>query len=344
MPRSDRPFARSLIKLGTRLLLGGARAHVQDWFPGLRLAPTQSGGKAIFYRGRRVGTLESLSALVDASGRSLRIVGSGPSVVHTDLSGTEPASAILLNGAIHLIGERIPKPLAVAVEDERFVWRHFDLMHSKIDAGQVCLFSVAVLRALCEKDPDWLENKRIVLIDDIRKPYGLSRRSLEQLRVLDFVRTDATGTFGFSLDPDRGVFQGGSVAVSALQFAMALRPAGIGFAGIDIRNATAPRFYETAGQTAYSGIAEAESRILGHFTLAKAIADERGIRLRNFSPVSALAQAGIAYDARLWRGNERRRRKPSGMNTGRLSGVTVFPRACGGRRECAPSSICASGP
>lgn len=302
MSRSDRPLKRRLIKLGTRLLLGSSRAHVQDWFPGLRLAP-QAGRRSILYRGREVGVLLPLDVLGEPdNGRAICIVGSGPSVAQTDLSGIGPQSAILLNGAIHLIGEPIVEPLAVAVEDERFVWRHFDLMRRKIAPGQACLFSVAVLRSICEQDVGWLKDKRIVLIDDIRKPYGERRRSMEQIRGLEFVWIDETGKFGISLDPERGVFQGGSVAVSALQFAIALQPAEVAFAGIDIRNAAAPRFYETASQTAYSGIAEAESRILGHMALAKTITDQRRIRLVNYSPVSALSQAGIPYDGRFWRG------------------------------------------
>lgn len=302
MSRSDRPLKRRLIKLGTRLLLGPSRAHMQDWFPGLRLA-SQMGRRSILYRDREVAVLRSLDVLGEPdNGRAICIIGSGPSIAQTDLSGIGPQSAILLNGAIHLIGEPIVEPLAVAVEDERFVWRHFDLMRRKIAPGQACLFSVAVLRSICEHDAGWLQDKRIVLIDDIRKPYGERRRGTAQVSGLDFARVDDAGEFGISLDPERGVFQGGSVAVSALQFAIALQPAEIGFAGIDIRNAAAPRFYETASKAAYSGIAEAESRILGHMALAKAISDEKRIRLVNYSPVSALSQAGIPYDGRLWRG------------------------------------------
>lgn len=292
---ADRPLIRSIIGRGLRLLLGGSRAHAQDAFPGLKIRQSPE-GQAVFYRGRRVSRLEPAEALRTVSGGAAFVVGSGPSVAAADFSRLPPGSAILLNGAIHLVAEQIGRPLAVAIEDERFVWRHFALMRAKIAPGQLCLFSVAVLRAICEHDPIWLSDKRTVLIDNIAKPYGLPRRKHAQLAALDFLRFDATGAFGFSLDPDRGVFQGGSVAVSALQFAVAARPKRIGFIGVDIRNASEPRFYETAGKTAFSGIARAEARILGNLALGRAIALEQGMEVVNHAPASALADAGFPFD------------------------------------------------
>jgi hypothetical protein len=297
MARSDRPLSRSLIKLGARLFLGRNLAHAQDWFPGLSI----DGKRVVNYRGQPVVGLEGTDILLDGSRAWIHIVGSGPSVADADLSRLDPGGAILLNGAIHLAGGPVAAPLAIAVEDERFVYRHFELMREKIAAGQACLFSVAVLRAICEHDRGWLADKRVVLINDIRKPYGLPRRTPAQISGLDFVRLDPTGEYGFSLAPDRGVFQGGSVAVSVLQFAVALRPVMIGFVGIDIRNARQPRFYEEKGTSAFSGVADAEGRILGHIALAKAVAEEQGIGFVNFSPVSALADIEVPYDDRLVR-------------------------------------------
>jgi hypothetical protein len=301
VPRSDRPLFRSLVKLGARLLLGRARAHAQDWFPGLAIRRNPEGGGEVSYRGAWAAKLMDSSLLRTCEGGTVTIVGSGPSVALADLSRLVAGSAILLNGAIHLIGNPVAVPLAVAIEDERFVWRHFDLLRQKIGPRQACLFSVAVLRAICEHDSSWLADKRIVLIDDLRKPYGEPRRREAQLRGLDFACLDPAGECGFSLEPDRGVFQGGSVAVSALQFAVAALPKTIGFIGVDIRNAASPRFYETADETAYSGIAGAEARIVGHLALGRTVAAERGVDVINFSPVSALADAGFAFDSRLLR-------------------------------------------
>lgn len=299
MARSNRPFSRSLIKLGFRILLGPSRAHVQDWFPGLQLAlPSGTTSGQIAYRGRQVAPLLSADVLLQRSGDAIYVVGSGPSISGNDLSRIAPSSAILLNGAIHLIGNAVADPLAVAIEDERFVWRHFDVMRRYVRPGTICLLSVAVIRAVCEQDPAWLRERTVVLIDDVRAPYRGRLRSVSEVNSLGYVRTTQDGSAGFSVDPDRGVFKAGSVAVSATQFAFHCRPGRIGFFGIDISNADSPRFYEAPGQSAFSGIARAEARILASFALARTIAEELGIELVNFSPVSALSKCGIRYDER----------------------------------------------
>lgn len=296
---SDRPWHRSLIKTGARLFLGSARAHFQDAFPGLRIfRATATAAGSVQYRGKQVATLSSAAVLRTRVGEYLAIVGSGPSIAQNELSGLPLQSAILLNGAISLWGGPVKTPFAIAVEDERFIWRHFDLLKQRVRDATPCLFSVEVLRAICEIDPAFLADRTIILIDDIRKPYGIRRRRFDAIQAFDFVRRDAASNAGLSFDPDRGLFRGGSVAVSALQFALYCAPRTIGLFGIDISNADQPRFYETRGASAASGVAEAETRIVAHFVLAKAVADARGIALVNYSPVSALIGAGFGYDSR----------------------------------------------
>lgn len=296
---SDRPWHRSLIKTGARLILGGARAHYQDAFPWLTISrASEVGAGDVRYRGKQVAVLSSARVLQQRAGESIFVVGSGPSIARNDLGGVPDASCILLNGAIGLWGGPIRTPLAIAVEDERFIWRHFDLLQRNVKGDMPCLFSVEVLRAICEIDPKFLSGRTIILIDDIRKPYAERRRRPEAIKAFDFVRRDPQGKAGISLQPDRGLFRGGSVAVSALQFALYCHPKLIGFFGIDISNADQPRFYETKAATAASGVAAAESRIVAHFLIAKTVADERGITMANYSPVSALVGAGFGYDDR----------------------------------------------
>ncbi|PZM13748.1 glycosyl transferase [Rhizobium tubonense] len=288
-----------MIKSGALLLLGSPRAHVQDWFPGLRIdLDTTTGARDVRYRGEKVVTLSGADLLRERSPENVYIVGSGPSVRNCDLSRLEEGSAILLNGAITLIGEQIAMPLAIAIEDERFIWRHFDLVKEKVAADTVCLLSVAVLRAICEHDRRWLRDKKVVLIDYIRKPYGERRRSIDMIARFDFVVLNEDRSAAISLLPDRGVVQGGSVAVSVLQFALYCRPRTIGLFGIDISNADQPRFYETGKQTAFSGIAGAEKRIVAHLVLAKKTAGEHNVEVMNFSPVSILVDHGFGYDGR----------------------------------------------
>ncbi len=297
--KSERPLTRSIVKLAATVFLGKGWAHAQNWLPGLtlRIPATSLDEGEILFKGERVAALHHADLLRKAAHETIHIVGSGPSIAGVDFSRVALHEAILLNGAINLIGTRIGAPLAVAIEDERFVWRHFPLMREKIGAGTICLLSVGVVRAICETDRGWLADKRVILVDDVRKPYRLRRRSDDDLRHLNFAVLADDGA-GFSRDTSRGVFQGGSVAVSALQFAVFCRPAIIGLFGIDISNAGEPRFYEKAGDTAGSGIAGAAGRIVAHFALARRVCAEDKIEILNFSPVSALIGAGFPYDPR----------------------------------------------
>lgn len=297
-----RPLGRSLIKILSPMLWGRSRAHNQDWWPFLRIMK-EAGGQPgdILYKGKPVARVLSPAVLKAGSRQQIHIIGSGPSVAMNDLARLPAGSAILLNGSIGLIGTPIADPLAIAVEDERFVWRHFRMMREKIPQTAICLLSVGVLRAICQLDSGWLAERSIILIDDLRKPYGCPRRTFDQLEALSFVRTDQSRTAALSLDPVEGTVGAGSIAVTALQYAIYCRPANIGLIGIDISNADAPRFYETGKDMAPSGIASAEDRLLAHFTLARAICDESGIELRNFSPISALLKIGLGHDDRFQR-------------------------------------------
>jgi hypothetical protein len=298
--RSEVPFRRTLVRLATRLALGPSRAHYHSWRPHLAIDRDSAESAGISYKGRRICRLRGTEA-IDFNGGEIYLIGSGPSINTQNIKLIPSRTAILLNGSIALLGESIASPLAITIEDERFVWRHFALMKEKIPPRSACLFSPGVIRAICELDSAWLQNVRIILIDDLRKPYLLPRRSIRQLEELSFVRTSHDKRAALSLAPARGVIQAGSVVVSALQFAISLKPNSIGLFGIDISNANQPRFYETGGHMAKSGLEKGLQRIIEHIVLAKKLCEENGIALTNHSPVSALLEYGFNYDNRFER-------------------------------------------
>ena len=291
---SDRPLSRQAIKLIARLLLGRRRAHYNSWLPSLRIEGRAADALGhVIYRGSKVLDLRGTDILVRRAGPHILIVGSGPSVKDLSPDMLPPRRALLLNGAISLIGHGLAAPFAVAIEDERFVWRHFDMIARHVLPDVPLLLSPGVIRALCDKDAAFLHGRPVILIDDLRKPYGHPRRDVAELDSLGCAAL--RGSAGFSAAPDKGVFQGGSVVVSALQFALATTATEVGFIGVDIANADAPRFYEQEGDAARSGVAGAERRILEHIALARDIAEYRGIRLVNHSRASALNSIGLDY-------------------------------------------------
>jgi hypothetical protein len=236
---------------------------------------------------------------LSSGANEITIVGSGPSIKGQRFYDIPARSTILLNGAIQLLNGPISEPMAVLVEDERFIWRHFALMVRQIRAGTPCLFSTSALRAICEIDLAWLGVPRLHHIDFLEKPYGAPRRTRREVRDLPFVRSSTTSPAAISLDPTKGVTSGGSVATTAIQVGLWLKPKKIGLAGIDLSNANEPRFYETLGDTAKSRILHAQDRIEAVFELAFNQCREKNIELVNYSPTSALSNLGVPYGNRL---------------------------------------------
>lgn len=289
MARSDRPLGRRLIRLGFRML-GRSRAHRQDMFPGLAI--DRSDGR-VTWRGRPLTTLRSASQIIPHDLTTIAVVGSGPSLRDQRVEALGDGTAILCNGAATL-ADRI-HPMAVAVEDERFVFRHHAML-AALPRDIPLMLSPAALRACAERGTATLADRAVVLIDNLEKPAGRPRRPLTDPALRDTVLRGQRGAL--SLDPDRGVVITGTVAFSALQFALAAGPERIVLAGIDLTNDSQPRFYEAA-DTARSGLSAGLDRILAGFALARQAADRRGIELTCASPVSALLDIGYPLSLRL---------------------------------------------
>lgn len=295
---SERPFWRMAVRLKARLIHGRRMAHAQDWLPHLSLTPAKDDATGqVLYKNREIARLLPFENFRDRVGDACVIVGSGPSLRTQRLDRLAGDSCILLNGAICLSPDRIAKPLAVAIEDERFVWRHLEMMRKHIGNDTLCLFSVAALRAVAEQDATWLQGRPIFLIDNLLKPYSRHRLELDSPELRDFL-IHKNGV-AISTSPADGVVPAGSIAVTALQWAMAAHPKRIGFAGVDISNAAELRFYETADDRARSRLAAARARILGPIALAAELCESMQIQLETYSRTSALRELNMPYSSRL---------------------------------------------
>ncbi len=231
--------------------------------------------------------------MIPQGAAQLTIVGSGPSLRDQRIEAITPRTAILCNGAATL-ASRV-SPLAVAVEDERFVFRHHAML-AALPHDLPLLLSPAALRAWAERGAPPLQNRAVALIDNVEKPVGLARRRLSDPALRGIVIRSQNGAM--SIKPDAGVVITGTVAFTALQFALAANPRSILLAGIDLTNDNQPRFYEQ-GDRAPSGLSDGLQRILAGFAIAKAQAEKRDVTLGCASPVSALLQLGYVFDSKL---------------------------------------------
>ncbi|TMV51864.1 glycosyl transferase, partial [Thioclava sp. BHET1] len=116
---SDTPLSRRLVKLGFQLSHSRATRHHFTTWPGLQIA-RDGAAVTIRYRGQPIGA-EILIGLPPGLAE-ITVIGSGPSLKGQAVGRLPERSAILLNGAISLADQI--QPLAIAIEDERFVWRH----------------------------------------------------------------------------------------------------------------------------------------------------------------------------------------------------------------------------
>lgn len=302
--RLNRPAGRYLVRLYCLLRYGQAKSHAEEWQPGLALTlPSARGAGAIHFRGRFVAPLLPHPVAAEG-GDEIVIVGSGPSLATQARERIPIESALLLNGAIHLLDRQGPRPLGLVIEDERFVWRHWRTVVARVPAGTHCYFSTSVIRVLCEMAPEWLAVQNVHHLDFLHRPYGRRRPDNDRLKDLAFLRWSDDGNTAISLSPESGLMPAGSVAGTAAQLALALAPSRIGLAGIDLTNTTDPRFYETGGDKAMSRIDVASERILAAFRVIRDECPRRGILLENYSPASRLAELGIAYAPRLAKDGE----------------------------------------
>lgn len=289
MARSDRPLSRKLVRLGFKLL-GRDRAHRQDIWPGLAIDKTAG---RVTWRGQPLFQISPATAIIPRGLPLIAVVGSGPSLKDQRIETLGDGTSILCNGAASLSG-RI-RPLAIAVEDERFVFRHHSMM-AALPRDIPLLLSPAAIRAWATRDPAPLHDRQIALIDNLEKPVGLPRRRLSDPALREVVIRSKIAAL--SVQPDQGVVITGTVAFSAFQFALAATPQQILLAGIDLSNDCQPRFYEDTDR-APSGLSTGLKRILAGFALGHDNAQKRGIRLTCVSPVSALLGIGYPRDPML---------------------------------------------
>ena len=185
-----------------------------------------------------------------------------------------------------------------AMLDAGFVSRRRDLVADVLAQDLLLFVTPEVLRGIAQLfSPDDIRC-RIAVFEEVHQRAYLPRAQPEQLaRTLrddpDLVLFDAHAPIhplGFSLDPARGLFGGGTVAYSALQLLVWLGFRTLYLHGLDLRGASvSPRFYESADARLPSALdRQFDSHIRPAFRDASRLLGARGLRIYNLSPGSAL--------------------------------------------------------
>ncbi|WP_157954339.1 hypothetical protein [Saccharospirillum mangrovi] len=240
----------------------------------------------IYWRGRWQAQTHDWNDFRAQQPERLYSVGSGPSMAEQNLAPLAQSPAVLLNGAISLVlNGVVPEPFAVMVEDARFILERADMLRQLPAGTPLCLVGPA-LQALGEVDPGLYSRFKLYFMQGFDSHYGEAKRILTEADA-PFYRTD--GQLMLSLDLSIGHFGCGTVMYSGVQMGFHVRAKQLCLVGFDMTNLNQPRFYETAQNAAWTGLAKAyQNRILPAFELAVKTANEFGMSIENCSHTSIL--------------------------------------------------------
>lgn len=249
---------------------------------------------------------------LDAVARGLdvpaHLILSGPSVARIDYSQCPLDAVMGVNGSIAL-SARYPalRFTYYAMLDAGFVRRRRDLVAQVLSQDLLLFATPEVYRWIAFLfDPRQVRCK-IALFEEVHQraqqpraePDALARELAADADLVLFDAHNPYHAHGFSLDPTRGVFGGGTVAYTALQLLTWLGARTVYLHGLDLSTDAGPRFYESDGQSLPTAL---ERQFAGHiepaFRRASALLGARGVKVYNLSEASRLGDD--VFEKRHW--------------------------------------------
>ena len=284
--------SNSLVKRYVRWRHGKTFEHVSFYWPHLRMECREENRFLRYGRRTRI-PIHDFRGLRTDQCEDLYILGCGPSVKDLDWVRLRGKPIIFLNGAIQAAARHDLTPFATVILDHTFVMRRPDLLRLTPPSTPLVL-SLSAAKAVSRFAPEMLRVCGIHIGMDPRTPYleaGVPMQDLKgRAEFIVSVETDS----GFSLDPDAGLFDGGTVMSWAIQLAWHIGFRNVWLLGLDIGNAAEPRFYETDVNRLKSGLMrDYENKILPFMTLAGKVFAKAGRGLYNCSPISILPPSVI---------------------------------------------------
>ncbi|MGE8613257.1 MAG: hypothetical protein ACN6PF_13205 [Achromobacter veterisilvae] len=236
------------------------------------------------------------------------LILSGPSVAQIDYARCPLGVAMGVNGSIAL---RRRQPTLrfdyYAMLDAGFVRRRRDLVAEVLAQDLTLFVTPEVYRWIAFLFDRQSVRCRIALFEEVHqralrpraRPEELEAQSAADSGLVLFDARHPVHAHGFSLDPPRGLFGGGTVAYTALQLLAWLGAKTVYLHGLDLTAAAGPRFYESAAAQLPTAL---DRQFPGHiepaFRRAGRLLGERGVKVYNLSPDSRLG--GDVFEKRHW--------------------------------------------
>jgi hypothetical protein len=224
------------------------------------------------------------------------LIATGPSINEIDYRALRMSRVMGVNGAIALQERQGVHFDDYCIVDSGFVRQRPDLV-ARIIAEPLTLYATPlVLWYIAQQFEIGRMRCRVFLLDDFQFPAGRRAPTVDELRAAhdhdSLALFDTPEALGFSLDIRRGVFDGRTVAYTALQVLASLGYGRIFLHGLDLTDAArTPRFYETQGKMQPSHLdSHFHAFIEPSFRHAAALLRSRGVQVMNLSMKSALGE------------------------------------------------------
>lgn len=297
-PTRARRLSATCFKLLYRWTHSGAYRHNERLWHDVGITRDADGCLAgISIAGREI-EVENARGLSIARSAACHLIATGPSVNDIDYDALDLDHVMGVNGAIAL-QDRHEIPFEFyCIVDAGFV-RNRPEMVARVVQEDLTLFTTPlVLWYIAQCFPLAQIRCRIFLIEDVQ--YPARKRSLRPRDLLgmqesaDAVLFDDAAPLGFSMNLKRGVFDGRTVAYTALQALVWVGFGTVFLHGVDLHDAAhTPRFYETADTMQPSSLdTQFDEVIEPSFRGASTLLGTLGVDVKNLSPNSALS-AGI---------------------------------------------------
>ena len=286
-------WQEELIKKYLVYTKGKAYKYAFSYWPFIELYPGPSGSTYVHFRKRHLLDAPPFSSLIRPFNK-VYILGSGPSVNTQDLTPLKQEAVITLNGSLVATCQAGLVPYAHIIIDANFILTRPDLVQL-LPPKVPLLVSLSALKAMACFCPAQLHNRPVLLVRNPLGTFPQPLRCVQRLPQRHFVKSVDNPAY-FSLTPDFGFADGGSVMTIGIQLAYYLGVQQVFLLGLDIGNAEQPRFYETKHNRQKCGLLkDYETKILPFMQLTRQVFEARGKEIYNCSPISKLPYEVIPY-------------------------------------------------
>ncbi|BEG77229.1 hypothetical protein [Achromobacter xylosoxidans] len=305
---SSRPVAKGLRML-YRHTRPPAQRHNAVLWPFVRVQRDPAGrlsGCAL--RGATGPGLLPLAMVARRITAAAHLILSGPSVARIDYDQCVLETVMGVNGSI-AVRQRHPRLRFdyYAMLDAGFVRHRRDLVAQVLSQDLLLFVTPEVYRWIAFLFDARRIRCSITLFEEVHQraqqpraePDALARELEGDAGLVLFDAHHPEHAHGFSLDPPRGLFGGGTVAYTALQLLAWLGAPTVYLHGLDLTSAGGPRFYEHGGPALATALdRQFDGHIEPAFRRAAALLAARGVKVYNLSEASRLGPD--VFEKRHW--------------------------------------------